>query len=498
MTINEIQPVILTDEHRTLELKKTTGELKDGMHTACAFLNTDGGWLIFGVSPTSLKVTGQEVTDNTQQEIAKGIAGLQPAVNAIVHYIPLDGRAEEDVSPNSANATDKRLIAIYFQPFRSGSRPFTFHGRPYYKVESITKEMPRDMFDELLRQSNPQFFAWEKQPAEGFRVQDLNESRIRGALHLGENSGRILPGAASEPLDTLLARLQLLSDGQPNNAAAMLFGRKTADFPQFKIRMARFHGTSKSQFDDLQMAEGNFFDLLDAGMAFLVKHLPISAKIAGFRREEQLEIPAAALREALINSLCHRQWERYNLSIGLAIYDDRIEIENPGILPPQITPDSIKLPHLSYPYNTIIADVLYKTTYLEQWGSGAQRIIDACRQQQVAEPTWNSQAGFVTITFPRPTSRQSESVQVSKCPSVQVNTDDDRFRLILDYCMMPRSRKEILLHIGLINHSKHYRHYIKPLLDSGQLSMTKPETPNSPLQKYITACERASKLARVK
>lgn len=66
LTIEELKELIQADEHRQLELKKTTGELKDGMHFACAFLNTEGGWLIFGVAPKSLKILGQQVTDNTQ------------------------------------------------------------------------------------------------------------------------------------------------------------------------------------------------------------------------------------------------------------------------------------------------------------------------------------------------------------------------------------------------------------------------------------------------
>ena len=92
MTINDIKELIANDEHRTLELKKTTGELKDAMHTACAFLNTEGGWLIFGITPISLKIIGQEVTDNTQQEIANALAGLEPAVNISVEYIDVPDR----------------------------------------------------------------------------------------------------------------------------------------------------------------------------------------------------------------------------------------------------------------------------------------------------------------------------------------------------------------------------------------------------------------------
>lgn len=73
MTIDDIRKIIAPDEHRELELKKTTGELKEAMHSACAFLNTDGGWLIFGIAPTSLNIVGQEVTDNTQREIANAL-----------------------------------------------------------------------------------------------------------------------------------------------------------------------------------------------------------------------------------------------------------------------------------------------------------------------------------------------------------------------------------------------------------------------------------------
>ena len=89
MKFEDYKRIIACDEHRTLELKKTTGELTDGMHTACAFLNTDGGWLIFGVTPTSLKIVGQQVTDNTQREIANALSKLEPTVNIFVDYVEI-------------------------------------------------------------------------------------------------------------------------------------------------------------------------------------------------------------------------------------------------------------------------------------------------------------------------------------------------------------------------------------------------------------------------
>ena len=92
MTIEDVKVIIEGDETRTLELKKTTGELKDGMHSACAFLNTAGGWLLFGIAPTTLRILGQEVTDNTRREIAREIAKLEPLINLPVEYIDVPDR----------------------------------------------------------------------------------------------------------------------------------------------------------------------------------------------------------------------------------------------------------------------------------------------------------------------------------------------------------------------------------------------------------------------
>ncbi len=234
------------------------------------------------------------------------------------------------------------------------------------------------------------------------KIEDLSEELIRGTIRLGVERRRMPNLALTEPLDKVLGKLELLTDGVPNNAAAILFTTKPYRHPQLMMRMARFRGTEKLEFIDNQRAEGNFFELLDAGMAFCFKHLSLSGKVVGLRREEHLEVPIEALRETLVNALCHRQYERYNLTIGLAIYDDRVEIESPGIFPPQITPENIKHSHASIPYNRVLADVLYKTTFLENWGTGAKRIMDACREQGVEEPTWKADGAFVTVTFKRP------------------------------------------------------------------------------------------------
>ena len=163
LTIDELKILIGSDEHRQLELKKTTGELKDGMHTACAFLNTEGGWLLFGIAPTSLKILGQQVTDNTQREIAQALSYMEPQVDVRVEYIDVPER------PNH------KVIAMHFEGWAWGMVPYTYHGCPYHKVESTTKEMPRDMYEERLRRSKQDLFAWERQPSEFADINSLDE-----------------------------------------------------------------------------------------------------------------------------------------------------------------------------------------------------------------------------------------------------------------------------------------------------------------------------------
>ena len=389
MTIDDISRLISGDETRTLELKKSTGELKDAMKSICAFLNTDGGWLIFGVAPTTLKIVGQQVTDNTRREIAHEITKLEPAIDLRIEYIDIPEKP------------DYHVIAIHLNAWPRGTTPYTYDNRPYYRVESTTKTMPREMFETRIRESKPHLFAWERLQADNITIEDLDKEIIAGVVRSGVNGGRLSNTAINESTEQILGKFQLLNQGRPNNAAVALFAKEAGPYTQLQLRMARFKGNGKNEFGDNQLVTGNFFKLFDAGMAFFFKHLNLSGKIVGLKREEELEIPYVALREALTNALCHRTYDALGTTVGIAIYDDRVEIENPGNFPANLTAETIKHPHDSYPRNPLIANVLYLSTYLEKWGSGVARIIEVCKQQNIPEPTYEDRGGFIHIIFKR-------------------------------------------------------------------------------------------------
>lgn len=287
----------------------------------------------------------------------------------------------------------------------------------------------------------------------------------------------------TEPIEMVLDKLQLLSDGKPNNGALALFGTNIND-TRFNLRMARFRGSDKNEFIDNQKVKGNFFDLLDAGMSFFFKWLALSGKIVGLYREEHLEIPYEALREALINALCHRNYEQYNICIGIAIYDDRIEIESPGKFPPQITPENIKQEHGSFPHNPIMADFLFKTTFLESWGSGARRIIDTCKAQGLPEPTWEERTGYVVLILNRPSKETLERIG-----STQVGPKFDlgstQVRLLVE--MSPEgylSVPEMMNCLGIKSRKNFRENYLNPAIRAGAVEAKYPDSPFHPKQRY--------------
>ncbi|MBQ6210051.1 MAG: hypothetical protein IJK42_09815 [Prevotella sp.] len=339
------------------------------------------------IAPTSLKIVGQMVTDNTQRELAQALSGLEPAVDVRAQYVDV---------PDSDG---KQVIALHFDALEEGQIPYTYQGRPYIRVESTTRLMPREIYDERLRYSNPNKFAWEAQVADGLTIDDLNEQRIRNAVRGGIAGGRINASAENDSLESLLEKFKLLKDGKVTNAAVVLFGKNLYDYPQLMLRMAYFRGKDKLVFVDNKQAEGNFYDLLDAGIAFCFRHLSLSGEVKGLLREEHLEIPLEALRDALTNALCHRRYDDPRATVSLAIFDDRLEITNPGCLPVPLTPETIKQPHGSYPYNIRIAQVLYLSTNLERWGTGVGRMVERCREQGVPEPEYMTDGHEVKIVF---------------------------------------------------------------------------------------------------
>jgi ATP-dependent DNA helicase RecG len=178
----------------------------------------------------------------------------------------------------------------------------------------------------------------------------------------------------------------------------LLFGKNPAKvnvMASFKI--GRF---GKSSHDLLfqDIIETNIFDMADKVIEILkAKYLirPISYK--GLERIEPLEYPEPALREAILNAIIHKDYS--STYTFLRVYDDRLHLWNPGNLPEELSVEQLRKDHSSYPRNRNIANVFFKAGYIESWGRGTTKIIDACIEAGLPEPLIEEEQGGFSIIF---------------------------------------------------------------------------------------------------
>ena len=194
--------------------------------------------------------------------------------------------------------------------------------------------------------------------------------------------------------------------GQLSRAAVALFCAEDAplpDFPQFSLRVARFKGTTRDEFLDNRQYTGNAFALMRRAERFLIDWLPVASKIVPgqMARIDTPALPIEAVREALANAFIHRDYAQAAGSVGVALYDDRLEIISPGELHFGLTPEALFQPHDSRPWNPWIAKVFHRRGLIETWGRGTLKMAALMQAAGLQPPTIAEQGNSVVLTLRR-------------------------------------------------------------------------------------------------
>ena len=389
MILSQIEKLAGQGESGSIEFKKSTAQLKAACKTICAFLNGDGGYVLFGVCDDG-NILGQEVSDKSKREIGNELAKISPAPHELVnvYYVKLD-------------APDKVVICVQAVS-DSAKRPFMYDNRAYVRHETSTIPMARDYLEQLTLANAQGDFAWDNRPCNNATIGDLDTDEILATIREGTINGRIPEGYATDDPFAALRRLDLLDGEKIKNAAVVLFGKKPDYFyPQCLLRLARFRGLDKSEFIDNKQVGGNIFKLLNESMMFANLHLPIASTFPKdqVQRVDTPLFPILALREAMANALCHRDYSNYSGSVGFAIYDDRLEIWNCGQFPAGVTLANLKSNPRSVPRNRKIANVLYYHKIFESWGRGINKIIDDCTAAGHPEPVYTQDSLGTLLTL---------------------------------------------------------------------------------------------------
>jgi ATP-dependent DNA helicase RecG len=443
-------------------------------------LNGLGGYVVFGVTDKG-EIVGQQVAAVTLEGIAAELRKIEPPA-----------------FPDIETVTLKTETSAIVLTISGGGGPYTFDGRPYLRYGPTTIIMPREKYEHRLIERLHATRRWENEPvAEGVSIEDLDEEEIRTTLENAIQLGRLEPPSRSD-LQSILQGLELIHDGKLLNAAIALYGksdRLKVLYPQLEIRLARFRGKDRlADFSDNRQYWDSAFSLLRRGESFLLDHVPIAGRVVPGKmvREDQPLYPPRATREALANAICHRDYTISGGAVSVAMYNDHLEITNPGVLHFGITPEKLTQPHESKPWNPIIANVFYRAGIIERWGMGTLNILDWCSENGNPMPTWVEHAGSMFVTF-FPASLEAvekviPQVGTKSGPSRdQVGTKSGPSRdqvEILSNLLEEKKILELMAVLGRKNRSKFRDQVLNPLIKDGLVEMTIPGKPKSRFQKY--------------
>ncbi len=181
------------------------------------------------------------------------------------------------------------------------------------------------------------------------------------------------------------------------NAAVLLFGKRPqSHLIETEVKCGRFEGSDPVNFLDERTLEGNILSQFEESLSFVRRNTRQAIRITGKpEREIVPEYPDDAVREAITNALCHRDYASVG-TVQVRIFGDRLEVWNPGVLPPDLSIEDLYCQHASYPRNPRLAHALYRARLIEHWGTGTLRILGACKGYDL-QPEFLSEMGcFIT------------------------------------------------------------------------------------------------------
>ncbi len=367
------------DEKENVEFK-TSLEYNSIMKAISAFSNKRGGTIIVGISDQH-HIVGVDIGRNTLENLANNIRReTDPQVFPYINDSEIDG---------------KKVIEIEIS--ESTSKPIFYRDKAYIRVGRSNQKLSSIEIRNLITNEHA-IKSWDEQVLEEATFEDIDNKQLSNFLKIAILK-RNLDLDPKTPVKEALNRLNLIRNEKLTNAAIILFGLNPQKFIlQAETQCAKFKGITTNEFEDMHNFEGTIIDQRDDAIRFAEKYIQRSAKIEGTERVETYEYPIEAIREAITNALCHRDY-RINSNVQIRIFDDRIEIWGCGPLPEPLTIEDLKIDHDSIRRNHLIAECFFDIGFIERWGTGTQRIIKSCIENNLPEPIFDIKSGSLVVTI---------------------------------------------------------------------------------------------------
>lgn len=353
-------------EGKTLEFKRDLSSPDGVLRSLVAFANTAGGTLLIGVEDGTGHVRGIQDPLEAEERLANLISdSILPRLVPELETLPW-------------RSTQVLAVQVYPSP----SRPHYLKSQGpedgvLVRVGSTNRRADCELIEELRRVVRGETYDEQALPDLGSEALDFRAA---------SESFAAVRKLKSSDLEILRLVTQHQGRHVPTVGGMLLFGKDREKlFPDAWIQAGRFRGRDKTRIEDSQEIWSYPVKAVADAVAFVQKHALHGMEIGAVRRRERWNLPPTAVREAIINAVVHADYAQRGAPIRVSIFDDRLEVENPGLLPFGLTVEDLQ--HgISKLRNRVIGRVFHELGLIEQWGSGVQRMTSACHEAGLLPP----------------------------------------------------------------------------------------------------------------
>ncbi|MFN7406715.1 MAG: ATP-binding protein [Cyclobacteriaceae bacterium] len=373
----------MAKENQNIEWKESWRD--EYLKWICGFANAQGGKLYIGMNDKG-SVTGLSDAQKLLEEIPNKVKDILGII----------------VNVNLHSKSGKEFLEIEVESY---PYPISYKGQYHYRTGSTKQELKGAALDKFLLQKQGK--RWDSVPVPQVKERDLSASAFTYFRGQAARSKRLSNDVLTDSNANLLDKLHLLDGKALKRAAVLLFHPAPEKYITGAfIKIGYFKSDADLAFQDT--LHGNLFEQVEKAMDLLLtKYLKAGIRYEGLNRVEDYPYPEAALREALLNAVAHKDYSQGH-PIQISVYDEKIIFWNEGELPEKWTANKLKVKHPSRPFNPDIASTFFGAGLIEAWGRGTLKIIAECKQAGLPLPVFSAEGSDVNVTLK---ARKSKTVE---------------------------------------------------------------------------------------
>lgn len=348
----------------------------------CGYANAQGGKIYIGCNDNG-EVVGVSNASKLLEDIPNKVRDAMGIIVGVNLYV----------------ADGKEYIVIDVPTYPIG---ISCKGIYYYRSGSTKQVLTGPALEAFLMRKRGA--TWDNLPLPAFSYNDLDNSVIEHFKQWALKKGRIDKSVLNESNNMLMEKLHLTNGGYLTNAAMLLFSKNPEQWQLGAyVKIGYFENDADLIFQD--EVHGSILEQIDKIVELVyLKYMRAKISYDGMQRIERYFVPEEALREALLNALCHKEYQS-GVPIQISVYADKLYIANCGRLPENWTLENLMHKHASNPYNPSIAHIFYLAGFIESWGRGIEKMCIACSNDDVPQPEYTINPGDIMIKFSAPDSR---------------------------------------------------------------------------------------------